>query len=788
MDCKASDELASLATVSEECRKQSISQLHLSTKLDESLTRDGIITMGLLIDQLPQLVTSLNAPLGKALRQTLVRLAASVQEGGSISWAQFWEASDIELVPEGAASSDDLVSVITVLPETIRQVIYREFARNNNAERIWTILERRYGLNGVNKATLADLGDAFGLTRERVRQLEVQAISRLQDVLIEGQYAGRTYRISPHTFDSIRLLCDVVIQDGSTLATESTILNRVQQLLSHSFEEVKPVLFFLFSLTGYERITFDSEDIEPIWGVMEVTEKHSIETVVREIYQVMTKSMPLAAKEFDILLQVNKQLSKNAKMSPLALQRALTVCSFMEKVEDQTYRCKFEFLSGRGNQAERILTEYGKPLSIAEIAREMNHRLVKQGKGRVEVRNLGNQISGDARFVTIGNSGHWGLKTWKNIDTRTIIAIMEEFLVIRNSPATTEEIFSYVAERRPVSEKSVIMYLYAEKPFIKMSLTTWGLATWSESKDAKIWSTVQVAEFVAEMFKKKRVKEMPFRDVRQALVEAANVTPRQAQGMLIHCPAIMRRKGEKWGERFVELQNVSEGYIARKPYQRTKATLRERVADSVRKILEAQPNNEIMLADLMPLMLKELQCPKPTLYQYLSKLEFIESVAVPSSNTKIIRLKNAIKAAPIAIAQQIVTGALREAVVRGLQKLTEDDVDLGLFLLSKEFEATLKHYLAAANDQGKIVVNLGKDQTKWKLANMVDTARLNQIITDIGALQYLREQRNNRAHGEMPTLEERRLMLESAGHFAGMYTGYIKLLDDKYNELKTPTQ
>jgi RNA polymerase primary sigma factor len=41
------------------------------------------------------------------------------------------------------------------------------------------VLELRYGLNGREPATLEEVGNAFGVTRERIRQIETNTLMKL---------------------------------------------------------------------------------------------------------------------------------------------------------------------------------------------------------------------------------------------------------------------------------------------------------------------------------------------------------------------------------------------------------------------------------------------------------------------------------------------------------------------------------------------------------------------------------------------------------------------------------
>jgi len=56
------------------------------------------------------------------------------------------------------------------------------------------VLVRRYGLDGREPATLAQLGNELGVTRERVRQLQHNAERRLRGRLASGQCRRDTSR------------------------------------------------------------------------------------------------------------------------------------------------------------------------------------------------------------------------------------------------------------------------------------------------------------------------------------------------------------------------------------------------------------------------------------------------------------------------------------------------------------------------------------------------------------------------------------------------------------------
>ena len=643
----------------------SLDQLHLDGKTHNALVKGGIATIGQLYNAGNVRLNDIQGfhpdSLGN-VNGSLITLLNSINHDNEVNWVQYWEAQQIQILPTTSTFTTTPEQIIKHLAQIIEEILRRE-----SSERSWVIIQRRFGLGKAEKLTLEDMANVFGVTRERIRQIEEQALRILENVLVEQHYAGKNYHVHPLVHKLVGIIQVIIAAEPNTLISESRLLERVRQRFTIDAENVNSSILSLVSLLGAQRIILNYPNAVPLWGYIKITQRRVLESRIKRLDDFLTRETIFPQTEVDILVRLNKGVKKSEKLTLAELPGLIDLCSSIERREDGSVWGRFECLKERGNQVERILLESGSPLRIVDIARTINHRLVSSGQRRITARNLLNQIVGDDRFIPIGRSGQWRLKSWQHLDTKSVLILMEECLIARNKPATIEEIFTYVVDRRPVKKHSITWYLTTEKEtFVKIGRTTWGLANWSDVTETDTWNRQQVAEFVASIFKNNKAKELSYKMLKEALMKEAGITAKQAQGLLSTNPVIKTRRASSWGgERIAILQpNFRAVLVDEKKYSsRQKVSLRQQVQESAYSILDAAPNKQMPMAELIHQLHRQFERPENTLYAYVQAMNSIERIDVPNSRTKICRVSGAMN--------NIDSGNLRDKVSKRVRAILE---------------------------------------------------------------------------------------------------------------------
>ncbi|HFJ0716602.1 TPA: RNA polymerase sigma factor RpoS [Shigella flexneri] len=123
--------------------------------------------------RLNERITSVDTPLGGDSEKALLDILADENTplGGDSEKALLdILADEKENGPEDTTQDDDM-----------KQSIVKWLFELNAKQR--EVLARRFGLLGYEAATLEDVGREIGLTRERVRQIQVEGLRRLREIL-----------------------------------------------------------------------------------------------------------------------------------------------------------------------------------------------------------------------------------------------------------------------------------------------------------------------------------------------------------------------------------------------------------------------------------------------------------------------------------------------------------------------------------------------------------------------------------------------------------------------------
>ncbi|MDX1497133.1 MAG: RNA polymerase sigma factor RpoS [Salinisphaeraceae bacterium] len=108
----------------------------------------------------------------RGLREPITSTDASFSDDNENSLIDILDDENAQM-PEALLEADDM-----------REVLYRWLDRLPEKQRL--VIVRRFGLERGERATLEQVGQELGVTRERVRQIQVEAVRRLRRLLMKA--------------------------------------------------------------------------------------------------------------------------------------------------------------------------------------------------------------------------------------------------------------------------------------------------------------------------------------------------------------------------------------------------------------------------------------------------------------------------------------------------------------------------------------------------------------------------------------------------------------------------
>lgn len=417
-------------------------------------------------------------------------------------------------------------------------------------ERELDLLTKRIGLSESKIYTLQEIGDFLGITRERVRQLEKQALERLA-CLIDG--SDKKCKPSPRITNAFRQYKSSLREDR-TILLEADICQVYKSLFAEVGEDDKEdnikLLMASFDFEFVESKELTTKGFSKnCWLTDSALNAKNINSHQKVIVGLLQQTVtPITF--FELVVLVKKKLKKALRAEDI--RNILRTLEEIIEVNDHRVQVNIQHLKSIADRAYRVLWERNERMMSNEIVREINRQMIlSYSRNRTNMRSLVSQLAVDKRFTSIGKRG-WVLSAWKGYDPRSIVDLMTESISLKDAPTPVQKIISYVKDIQPdVKDSSIRSYLSQKNRFTQTSNTEYALAEWKiepykssrktrEPKQATIRD--EVRREVIKYLTASRSKAVPLRELLVYLEKATKANRRTLYAYISGMHEVLKEK------------------------------------------------------------------------------------------------------------------------------------------------------------------------------------------------------------------------------------------------------
>jgi len=310
------------------------------------------------------------------------------------------------------------------------------------------VLEKRYGLGTSGEtSTLESIGQAYGITRERVRQIENYGITSIQksDVYKE--------------FEPVFMELQGIINDlGGGLIAEHVLL---EEITTDSVLRNHIYFLLVVGLPFYR--SKESNAYSHRW----YTEKkvaESVEKALSKLYSSLNRDDLVSEEE--MVKRFKSELADIAdKHNEVTLKRWLSISKDLSAnplgewghASSPNVRVK-----GIRDYAYLVVKRHGSPMHFREVA-EAIERLFNK---KAHTATCHNELIKDERFVLVGR-GLYALTEWGY--TAGVVKDVLRDILQEHGPLSREEIIDKVRKERYVKDNTIIVNLQDTNLFKRLS-------------------------------------------------------------------------------------------------------------------------------------------------------------------------------------------------------------------------------------------------------------------------------------------------------------------------------
>lgn len=337
------------------------------------------------------------------------------------------------------------------------------------------IILRRYGLKGQKKHTLEQIGKKYKITRERVRQIENNTLTKLKDI-------DPVLKKKSKLEDLNGYIVSVIATSGGVV-TENHLMDTIKKVHKRADEDTveKSLDFLLHHFIEDVHKLKNSDKRNTAWKLA-----HVDEILVDGIVDTLTKIIvgakePIHDKDLLNAFKQSEFFKKNEEAvmelcdinrdNILTLEEIFISYLLVNKKIKKNIFEKWGLVNWKNVQPKKIndkaylvLLKAGKPLHFKEITDLIN----KAGfDSKVACpATVHNELILNDQYVLVGR-GIYALKEW-GYKEGTVIDVISNILTQAGKPLTKDEIVQEVLKKRIVRKSTIYLSLLNKNKFQKV--------------------------------------------------------------------------------------------------------------------------------------------------------------------------------------------------------------------------------------------------------------------------------------------------------------------------------
>jgi len=334
------------------------------------------------------------------------------------------------------------------LTKTVAQLVKTLNPRNRD------IVSRRFGLKNGTKETLESIGKSYGITRERVRQIEEFALAQLAKAAPES-------RALAVAVSSAR---DLISREGGVIR-ERTLF----KLASGSEKDSAANAALVFALTldkGLVRLA-DNDHFHAFWS-QDKQRLDAFRTQVATLSSALTEHGGVVDGNQLVSLAQTKGVTglDGAKFGTAHLDVLMATCKDLGRnIFGEMGLSHWSQIRPKGvrDKAYLVIKKAGSPQHFSAIAKLINQ--AKFDAKKTNVQTVHNELIKDSRFVLVGR-GMYALAEW-GYKAGTVKDVLKDILTSHGKPLPRAELVARVSLVRLVKENTILLNLQDSGTFTR---------------------------------------------------------------------------------------------------------------------------------------------------------------------------------------------------------------------------------------------------------------------------------------------------------------------------------